>query len=120
MDYFIPKQIQGRGPDGRAFMFFRGIHAVPDALANSTQANDLGIVPVEEMSDTDWRLLGLDKAKWMAANRPAPEVIDAVEEPEPVAATVASTAPKPASPAPVTTSSGATGATGATGTSAAS
>lgn len=71
MDYFIPTHMSGRAEaDGLPYEFFRGIHHVREALANSHQANALGIVPVEEMSDEDWRLLGLSKEAWMAEHRP--------------------------------------------------
>lgn len=76
MDYFIPTHMSGRAEaDGLPYKFFRGIHHVREALANSHQANALGIVPVEEMSDENWRLLGLDKDAWMEANRPQPEKV---------------------------------------------
>lgn len=90
MDYFIPKHMSGRfataaqraaaveagrDPDavGLPYEFFRGIHDIPDALADSHHANTLGIVPVEEMTDEDWRLLGLDKDGWMKAHRSQPD-----------------------------------------------
>jgi hypothetical protein len=100
MDYFVPAHIRGRfataeqkaaaeavGKDASAFgtpyEFFRGIHHIPDALADSHDANALGIVPVEEMSDDDWRKLGLDRGEWMDANRPQPEeTVKAPQKPQ--------------------------------------
>lgn len=81
--FYIPQAMRGKTPDGKPYAFFRGIHAVPDSLANHGDANKLGIKPVDEMTDAEWAGLALDKAKWLAANRPQPAPIDLVEaEPE--------------------------------------
>lgn len=108
MDYFIPAHIKGRTEAGVPYEFFRGIHAVPDALADSHEANTLGIVPVEEMSDNDWKLMGLNKDAWMEANRstvdaPAAEPAATPADPAPVVAAPAAPVAKPVaavSPAP--------------------
>ena len=111
MDYFITAHIKGRTEAGVPYEFFRGIHAVPDALANSHEANTLGIVPVEEMSDNDWKLMGLNKDAWMEANRPTVDapVDEPVAEPSapasvapaaPVAKPVAAVSTAPATSAP--------------------
>ena len=66
-EFYIPKMMRGKAPDGWPYTFFRGIHAVPDSLANHGEANKLGIKPVEEITDAEWAGLALDKAKWFAA-----------------------------------------------------
>lgn len=110
MDYFIPKHVKGylateeqrlaaekagRDPSrvGLPYEFFRGIHNVPDAIADSHHANEIGIVPVEEMSDDDWRAIGLDKDVWLKANRVAPEGV--AEAPEKAAGLADTPAPAP-------------------------
>ena len=73
MEYFIPKTQTVTLPGGRPVRLRRGINTVPDELANHETANDLGIKPVEEMTDAEWRMLGLKK--------PAPAVVVVPEEP---------------------------------------
>lgn len=72
-EFYIPTFVRTTLPSsGREITLFRGIHAVPDELANHADGNGFGIKPVEEMTDDEWAAMALDKQSWMKANRPAP------------------------------------------------
>ena len=74
MEYFVPKT-KTVTLNGRSFRLRRGIKTVPDELANHKSANSHGIKPVEEMTDAEWRMLGL--------KRPTPIVVTPAETAEP-------------------------------------
>lgn len=74
-DFYIPKNCT-LTVFGQTHRFVRGIHPVPDLIANSHEANGAGIKPVEEMTDDEYRLLGM----------PAPERKPDVVESAPVKA----------------------------------
>lgn len=59
---------------GKSYRVIRGVYDVPDALANSHEANDYGIKPVNEMTDDEWRLTGHVKADWLKAHEVKPKV----------------------------------------------
>lgn len=77
-EFYVPRHVRGRTAAGASYNLFRGIHAVPDAVANSPEANGLGIKPVEEMTDAEWAGIGHNKDQWMAARAAAEKaVVDA-------------------------------------------
>lgn len=51
---------------GRKFQMRKGLHHLPEELADHATANGLGIKPPEEMTDAEWRALGLNKDTWFA------------------------------------------------------
>ena len=61
MDYFIPKTGSIMQPNGKSMRLTRGIHEVPDAVADSKAAIAYGIKPKEEMTDAEWRSTGHKK-----------------------------------------------------------
>lgn len=48
---------------GRSFQLRRGIHNLPDELTMHADANGLGIKPVGEMTDAEWKALGYTPAQ---------------------------------------------------------
>lgn len=74
-EYYIPRHMKGRTAAGASYNLFRGIHAVLDAVANSPEANGLGIKPVEEMTDAEWAGIGHNKDQWMAARDVAEKAV---------------------------------------------
>ncbi|MDR3488807.1 MAG: hypothetical protein P4M05_28380 [Bradyrhizobium sp.] len=59
--YFVPKSVVIKLPSGKRHKLVRGIHPVPDELANHADGNKHGIKPVEEMTDKEYRSLGLKR-----------------------------------------------------------
>ena len=57
MTYYIPKSQTVTLASGRKEKLVRGVGEISDELAHSAQANELGIKPVEEMTDAERRLL---------------------------------------------------------------
>ena len=60
-EYFIPAPISIKLKSGLTYKRARGLHEVPDELANHSSANDLGIKPMEEVTDAEWRSIGMKK-----------------------------------------------------------
>ncbi len=104
-EFYIPTFTRTTLPSsGREIMLFRGIHAVPDELANHADGNGLGIKPVEEMTDDEWAAMALDKESWMKARaeRETQPAAQPVERPVPAPSAHAPAAPITIAPATVT------------------
>ncbi|WP_158810461.1 hypothetical protein [Beijerinckia sp. L45] len=71
MKYFVPKTCAIKLPSGGTCRLIRGIREVPDVVADSKLGIDAGIKPVEEMTDAEYRSIGL--------KRPAAEPASAAE-----------------------------------------
>ena len=70
MEFYIPKTGKvtlaapialSTGSRKTTYSLVRGIHDIPDALADSTEAIAYGIKPVEEMTDGEWVSCGRKK-----------------------------------------------------------
>lgn len=61
MEYFIPKSATVKLPNGATVRLVRGVGEVSDVVADSKLGIELGIKPLEEMTDAEWRAIGRKK-----------------------------------------------------------
>ena len=62
MEFYIPKTGKVTyGQPARTVSVVRGVHDIPDALADNPAAIAYGIKPVEEMTDAEWVSCGRKK-----------------------------------------------------------